>query len=209
MIFLPVKDYEGLYEVSDEGQIRSVDRVVTGKDGVEYPFLSRILRPHPNKNVEYLQVSLWKNGIGNTHYVHILVAQAHIPNPNSLPEVNHNDGIRHHNFKSNLEWVTSSENKFHAVQTGLRVYSSRMSEEEWYECLCDVINGESYYNLSLRTPYKVPNLSVRIRKLAKKLGLEIELDQSLSEQKAERARINGREHKGKTYLNTRSNLIRA
>mgnify|MGYP001470737532 CR=1 FL=1 len=208
MTFLPVKGYEGLYEVSDQGQVRSIDRIVLGQDGVQYPFKGRILRPHPNKNVEYLQLSLWKNGVGTSHYVHILVAEAHIPNPTGLPEVNHDDGIRHHNFKSNLEWVTSSGNKFHAVQTGLRVYSSRMSEEEWYECLCSVINGESYYNLSLRTPYKVPNLSIRVRKLAKKLGLEIELDQSLSEQKAERARINGRQYKGKTYINSGSNLIR-
>lgn len=201
MSFLPVKGYEGSYEISDQGQIRSIDRVVLGSDGVAYPFKGRILRPHPNKNVEYLQISLWKNGVASTQYIHILVAQAHIPNPNSLPEVNHKDGVRSNNSKSNLEWVTSLGNKLHAIQTGLRIYPSRLTSDEWYDCLCDVINGESYYSLSERTPYKVPHLSIQIRKLARKLGLENELDQSLAEQRAERARENGRQYKGKTVLN--------
>ncbi len=200
MTFLPIKNYEGLYEVSDQGQIRSLDRIVIGRDGTSYPFKGKILRPSPNKKVEYLQVSLWKNGVGTSHYIHILVANSHISNPSNKPEVNHKDGVRTNNFKSNLEWVTSLENKIHAIETGLRIYTSRLTKDEWYSCLCDIINGESYYSLSMRTPYKVPNLSIRIRKLARNLGLEQELDFSLQEQKAERARINGACYKGKNSI---------
>lgn len=200
MPYLPIKGYEGLYEIDEHGSVRSIDRNVIGKDGNTYLFKGRILKPSQNKNVEYLQISLWKNGIGTSYYIHRLVGLAHIPNPNNLPEINHKDGNRLYNYFKNLEWVTSSENSFHAVSIGLRVYNSRMTEEEWFECLCDVINGESYGGLSQRTPYKVPNLSIRIRKLARKLGLEPDLDQSLYEQKVERARTNGVKNTGKNRV---------
>ena len=58
MTFLPIKNYEGLYEVSDTGLIKSVKRTVIGKDGIKYPFKERILKVSPNKSVEYPQVSL-------------------------------------------------------------------------------------------------------------------------------------------------------
>ncbi len=195
MSYLPVKSYEGLYEVSDSGTVRSLDRKIIGKDGVTYPFKGKVLRASSNKEVEYLQVSLWKNGVGTSHYVHRLVATAHIPNPLDLPEVNHLDGNRQNPAKSNLEWCTSQENSIHAVNTGLTVYTLRLSKDEFIECLFSVINGESYFSLSQRVPYKVPFISVKLRKLAKELGLEGELDESLMIQRNERARINGAKNK--------------
>ena len=191
MNFLPVKGYEGLYEVSCSGLVRSVDRHVVGKDGVTYPFKGRQLKPSKNKDVEYLQVSLWKHGVGGTHYVHRLVAEAHLPNLKSLPEVNHEDGVLTNNYLSNLTWCTSKENSQYAVRTGLVVYTNRLSKEEFVDCLMAVIEGESYLSMSQRVPYKVPFLSVKLRKLAKELGIEHELDESLMQQRIERARING------------------
>lgn len=191
MNFLPVKGYEGLYEVSCSGLVRSVDRHVVGKDGVTYPFKGRQLRPSKNKDVDYLQVSLWKKGIGESHYVHRLVAEAHLPNPNNLPEVNHEDGVRTNNALSNLTWCTSKENSQHALRTGLITYTYRLSKEEFVDCLMSVIEGESYLSLSKRIPYKVPFISVKLRKLAKELNIEHELDESLMQQRIERARVNG------------------
>ena len=191
MSYLPIKGYEGLYEVSDSGTVRSLDRLVIGKDGVAYPFKGKVLRAAPNKDVGYLQVNLWKDGEGTSYYVHRLVALAHIPNPLGLPEVNHKDGNRQNPVKSNLEWGTSRENSIHAVNAGLRVYEHRLSKEEFIECLFAVINGESYYSVSQRVPYKVPFISVKLRKLAKELGIEGELDESLMAQRIERARTNG------------------
>ena len=191
MSYLPIKGYEGLYEVSDSGTVRSLDRLVIGKDGVAYPFKGKVLRAAPNKDVGYLQVNLWKDGEGTSYYVHRLVALAHIPNPLGLPEVNHKDGNRQNPAKSNLEWSTSRENSIHAVNAGLRVYEHRLSKEEFIECLFSVINGESYYSVSQRVPYKVPFISVKLRKLAKELGIEGELDESLMAQRIERARTNG------------------
>ena len=191
MIYLPIKGYEGLYEVSDFGDVRSLDRKIIGKDGAVYPFKGRSLRPTIHKDTGYLLVSLWKNGTGKNFYVHRLVAEAHIPNPLGLPEVNHDDGNRANSNKSNLYWVTGQQNKQHAVDTGLRKYTNKLTREGFIECLEAVIAGESYDSLTKRVPYQVPFLSTKIRKIAKELGREEELDASLKEQRAARARING------------------
>ena len=92
-----VKNYENLYEVSDQGQIRSIAR-------------QKGLALNPNKDTKYLMVNLWKNNKGKNCYVHRIVAQTFIPNPDGLPEVNHIDGNRQNNCVSNLEWVTALEN---------------------------------------------------------------------------------------------------
>lgn len=194
MHFLPVVGYEGLYEVSDQGLVRSLDREVLGRDGTTYSFKGVVLRPATHKDTGYLMVSLWKNGVGKHHYVHRLVAEAHIPNPQGLPEVNHENGNRVDPSKENLIWVTGQQNKQHAVNTGLRVYVTRLTREEFLECLQSVITGESFRALTERVPYKVPFLSTKLRKLAQEEGLEEALDASLMEQRINRARINGAQH---------------
>lgn len=186
-----IKNYEGLYEASECGQIRSIDRKILGVDGIEYPYKGRILAQTPNKNVRYYTVSLWKNNKGTTHYVHRLVAEAFIPNPSSKPEINHIDGNRQNNLVTNLEWCTRFENTKYAIDTGLKVYTNRLSKQEFIECLQDVIDGESYASLCERVPYKVPFLSTKLRKLARELGIEGDLDESLKIQKINRARENG------------------
>ena len=163
------------YLVSDEGYVYS-------------KLKGDLLSTLPNKQVGYLQVSLWKNNVGSTHYVHRLVAKAFIPNPLNLPQVNHIDGNRQNNHVTNLEWATCSENSSHAVRTGLRTYTNRLTKDEFIECLYNVIEGESYIALSERVPYKVPFLSTKLRKLARELGIEHKLDASLKEQRAARNR---------------------
>lgn len=174
-MFKPIVGYEGHYQVSDSGEAWS-DKS------------DQLLKPSPNKQVYYLQVSLWGENTGISFYVHRLVAAHFIPNPLGLPGVNHLDGDRHNNHISNLEWVTSSGNSYHAVATGLRVYKNRLSREEFIECLQSVIDGESYASLSDRVPYKVPFLSTKLRSIAKELQLEYELDASLREQRTNRNR---------------------
>lgn len=191
MNFLPIKNYEGLYEVSSTGLVQSLDRSILGKDGNTYFYKGKVLTPTQNKNVEYFQVGLWKENKGTSFYIHRLVAEAFIPNPNNLKEVNHIDGNRLNNFVENLEWVSRLGNIHHAINTGLTVYRNRLTYDQFYDCLLSVINGESYASLSERTPYKVPFLSTKIRQISKELGLEHELNQSLYEQKVVRARING------------------
>ena len=191
MNWLSIKNYEGLYEVSDTGEVRSVDRVLLDTNQKERFFKGKLICQTLNVQVAYKQVSLWKNNKKINLFVHRLVAEAFISNPSNKPEVNHKDGNRQNNHVSNLEWATSKENSQHAVNTGLRVYTHRLTKEEFIDCLHDVINGESYQSLSERVPYKVPFLSTKLRKLAKELGLETELNESLAIQQTNRARING------------------
>lgn len=198
MKWLPINDYEGLYEVSDTGLVRSVDRVLKVNNQKDRLFKGKILSTLENKSSGYLQAKLWKEDKGTWFYVHRLVLTAFTPNPENKPVINHIDGIKANNDLSNLEWVTSSENSYHASRTGLRIYTSKLTEEEFLECLNDVINGESYSDVSERVPYLVPYLSVKVRQVAKKYNLEHLLDESLRIQKAERARTNGSKNTGKT-----------
>lgn len=188
---LPVKGYEGLYVVAADGEVYSVERTVLGKDGAVYPFKAKHKSKQVNVQTGYLQVNLWKDGIGKQEANHRLAAIAFIPNPENKPEVNHIDGDKLNPATYNLEWATSAENSQHAVDTGLRVYTSRMTKAEFTLCLQQAIAGESYLAISVRTPYKHVYISIRLRRLAKELGIEDLLDESLQEQRAIRARING------------------
>lgn len=122
--WVSVKGYENLYEVSCQGNVRSLDRVVLQKN--KFNLLSkrvykgRILKTRVGKQ-GYPYLHLSKGGIRKTFKVHRLVAEHFIPNLEGKPEVNHIDGNKTNNSKSNLEWCTSSENKRHAHKTGLKV----------------------------------------------------------------------------------------
>ena len=88
----PVVGYEGHYQVSNFGRVKSI------KFGKEI-----ILKPRKDK-CGYYSVVLYKNGIVKKYYVHRLVAEAFIPNPNNLPCVNHKDENKLNNSVDNLEW---------------------------------------------------------------------------------------------------------
>lgn len=189
--WLPVVNYEGLYEVSELGQVRSLNRHILGADGTLYPFKGRVLSCKPHVTLNYPMASLWKDNKGTSYYVHRLVCEAFHKYDPLRTEVNHIDGNRQNNHYLNLEWCTSQENKIHAISTGLKVYTNKLTKAEFAECLYDVINGSSYFELTKRVPYKVPFLSVKVRQLANELGLVGELDESLVIQRINRARING------------------
>lgn len=111
-----IPGYDGYY-VSDEGDVYS-SRTRSGKtDGVLHK-----LKPSPT-STGYLGVALSSTDDParkqHTLHVHRLVAEAFIPNPNNLPEVNHKRGNKHDNRVSELEWVTQSGNIQHALDTGL------------------------------------------------------------------------------------------
>ncbi len=195
MNLLPVTNFENSYQVSDCGLVFSIPRVVIGADGTKYPFKGVQLSLALNTKLGYYMCNLYKNNQQTTKYVHRLVAEAFVSNPENKPEVNHIDGDKTNNHFSNLEWVTSSENSFHAVNSGLRVYTNRLTENEFLDCLHSVINGESYASLSQRVPYKVPFLSTKLRKIAKKYQLESLLDDSLALQRINRARTNGNKNR--------------
>ncbi len=104
-VWKDVEGYNGLYQISNLGRVRN-------NKGL-------IMKQKPSKD-GYVRIPLFKDGKYTVKYVHILVAKAFIPNPEGKSEVNHIDAVKSNNCCSNLEWVTRSENYFHAVSLGLR-----------------------------------------------------------------------------------------
>ena len=109
-IWKSIANYEGLYEVSNLGRIKSFQR---NKE--------RILNPTKLDKSKYLKITLWKNKVQKSYDIHRLVAIAFVKNENNLPEVNHQDTIKHNNFSNNLEWCTRKQNAVHARLNGLMV----------------------------------------------------------------------------------------
>lgn len=100
-VWLDIPGYEGRYQVSDAGRVRSARCVL--KPGIG----SR----------GYELVSLYPK---RTRNVHVMVAEAFLENPNALPQVNHKDTNKRNNAASNLEWCTNAENHAHAATHGLK-----------------------------------------------------------------------------------------
>ena len=121
-VWKDVKGYEGYYQVSNLGNIKSLERIIenSGTHTGYYKIKERILKPRENKNRNgYYELSLRKDGKEKRFKVHRLVACAFIENPYNKPEVNHIDGNKSNNCVFNLEWATSKENKKHAWNIGL------------------------------------------------------------------------------------------
>lgn len=108
-IWRPVKDFEGYYEVSNLGRVRSIDRVVVDKTGRKQFKKGTMLKYRPDRQ-GYCIVSLSIDRHYTTKCVHTLVAEAFIPNPDNLPQVNHKDEDKSNNIVKNLEWCTAKYN---------------------------------------------------------------------------------------------------
>ena len=117
-IWKSIMGYEGYYEVSNLGNVHSVDRIIVNKNGRKRFFNSKILKLLTNID-GYLVIQLNKNGKGKQFRVNRLVAHAFIPNPDNKLVVNHKDCNKKNNLSTNLEWNTVSENTQHAYDNGL------------------------------------------------------------------------------------------
>lgn len=107
-VWKPIKGYEGLYEVSSLGNVRSVDKHLMW--GNQYClFKGKPKKAFPN-SMGYLRAELYKNNQGKKYFVHRLVAETFIPNPNNLPCIDHIDRNYFNNSADNLRWCTQKEN---------------------------------------------------------------------------------------------------
>jgi hypothetical protein len=117
-IWKDIENYNGLYQVSNYGKIRSYMRKGKGNYINETP-KTLIQSTGTDKNA-YFRVSLRSNGKTDVKMVHRIVAETFIENANKFPCVNHIDGNKHNNRVENLEWCTHKANTQHAVKLGLR-----------------------------------------------------------------------------------------
>lgn len=133
MVRRVIPGYQGRYEVSDNGRVFAVahDRRFLHKGRERRAHHKERELPQQTSKLGYQKVQLYIGYEMYTHLVHRLVAQAFIPNPDGLPEVNHLDSQRSNNKMENLEWCTRKQNADHSMEHG---------NGEW---------GEKRYNAAL------------------------------------------------------------
>ena len=118
-IWKPVVGYEGIYEVSSLGRVKSCERTIIRSNGREINFPDKIMKPSINHK-GYEIIDLRENGKRSGGFVHRLVGEAFIENPYNKKQINHKNGIKTDNRVENLEWVTNQENMRHAYKSGIR-----------------------------------------------------------------------------------------
>ena len=150
-IWKPVKDYENYYEVSSEGNIRTIERVIilsTHQYLKKQKLLTQFKDPRG-----YFHVKLY-NGLGKCKSLttHRIVALTFLDNPKGLIEVNHIDHNKHNNHLSNLEWITRSDNIKHSyVYRDPKTYkgsgnkNSKLTEEQVIDIRKEYKNSKTTY----------------------------------------------------------------
>ena len=115
-VWKDIKGYEGHYQISSLGRVRSIDHVIHRTDGTSAFYRGRILVLSGDP---YLGVRLCVGPHYRSHRVHRLVAEAFVPNPNGLSDVDHIDCDKHNNRATNLRWCTRGDNIRFAWENGL------------------------------------------------------------------------------------------
>jgi hypothetical protein len=147
-VWADIEGFEGYYQVSNLGNIRSLDRTIIQSNGQVRHFNGRVLKQKLDR-YGYAVVMLRKRteGVRKSATVHRLVAEAFIPNPDNKPTVNHKNGNKADNSAQNLEWSTRQENTAHAIRTGLidiehfRKDITRLANEKRKKRVMQISNG--------------------------------------------------------------------
>lgn len=109
-IWKDIEGYEGLYQISNFGRVKSLERRVRAKKPGTTQLIREKIRKLSYTTEGYSYVVLAKEGVNKTFLVHRIVAKTFIPNPENLPCVNHKDENKQNDFVENLEWCTYSYN---------------------------------------------------------------------------------------------------
>lgn len=122
-IWKDIKGFEGYYQISNLGRIRSLDRIIEMKNGKTRKVKGKILKQSTSVH-GYKVVCFRRNGKKENFRVHRLIGEAFIDNQDNKPFINHIDGDKSNNDISNLEWCTAKENANHAYEFGLKEASN-------------------------------------------------------------------------------------
>jgi hypothetical protein len=164
-IFKDIEGYEGYYQISNLGKVKSLQRIVDNHSGFKKVLKEKFLNPNISKTGYYV-VSFKKNNIKKTFKLHRLIANSFIAHVKDKKFVNHINGIKTDNRIENLEWCTILENNTHARKIGLindmgyNHVSSKLTKEQ----VIFIINSSLKYkelgfmfNVNFTTIYKVKN----------------------------------------------------
>lgn len=144
MEWKPVVGYEGYYEVSNTGLVRSVNRIVEKSNGVQQTRYGKIKKQWENPD-GYLTVKLSKDGEDRRYPVHVIVATAFISADGDGLEINHKDYDRKNNNVNNLEWISHKDNIRHTLDGGRHITQIRDMSGR---------NNPNYGNRKLSQKYK-------------------------------------------------------
>ena len=113
-VWKDIKNFEGTYKISNKGRVKSYDKVIKRKDGVEYFKKGRILKPTYYSN-GYRQLTIYKKSKRYDFIHHRVVAEHFIKNPYELPVIDHRNGLKDDNRAENLVWCTQKYNVRKAI----------------------------------------------------------------------------------------------
>lgn len=128
-IWKPIPEWEDLYEVSTIGNVRVIKLIYKSYND-NNPTIKYISKKLTLNDRGYPHTSFSRHGFSKSVYVHRLVADTWLPNPDNLPQVNHIDGNKQNNNIHNLEWVTCSENMIHCTRVLKRGYTTKRRVED-------------------------------------------------------------------------------
>lgn len=155
-IWKDVKDYEGLYQVSNLGRVKSLDHY----DSLGRLRIGKILKPQFDGKGHYLHVGLYKDGCYKPKDIHRLVAETFISNPDDLPQVNHKDEDKQNNVVTNLEWCTHLYNN---------TYGSKANASKGEKNGLARLTKDDVYNI--RNEYVLGSKTNGLKALSEKYGI--------------------------------------
>jgi hypothetical protein len=171
-IWKPIVGYEGFYEVSNLGRIKTKERFIERKDKTFFMLHERIRKLVLHKKTGYLQVSICVENKVKMCSAHRMVASTFIDNPLNKPQVNHINGIKTDNRVENLEWCTNRENTIHRIDktktkhkyTGIKFHNNRWIAEYKHKgqslylgCFKNEIDAALAYETKIKQLNKIAN----------------------------------------------------